>query len=313
MRTALRLAVVMASLGGAVAFAQQPVDPYGTADVAGPATEPAQPINPYGAYPAPPSYGYQPPTSGPGYVDGQPPAYQRGYYLYPTQGQPPVYYAPPCCCQPCQTQPTYQYQYQYPVYPTYALRPPVIVRKKPVRDGVRRFSLGVHGTAMWFNQNVGPDQVVLGGAGIQLRIRSKGRFGLELSQGFLGANLLNGNFQRQSFPFTFSLMFYIFPNQDTRHFNIYGLAGFGGMLDFVHLYDENGAWVEQDFLEFIGHVGAGAELRWKWFAIEADARFFGTVRDNSSTPAAYYNGVAGGPIPATNYGVSANAYLSFWF
>lgn len=301
MRTAWRLAVVMATLSGATAFAQQPVDPYGTADVAGPATEPAQPIDPYGQYPAP----YPPPPAQP------PPPPSYGY-----QPPPPTYYAPsPCCCNPCQQQPTYYpYQYQYPAYPTYALRAPTLVVKKPrLKDGVRRFSLGVHGTAMWFNQNVGPDQVVLGGAGIQLRIRSKGRFGLELNQSFLGANLLNGNFQRQSFPFTFSLMLYIFPNQDTRHFNIYGLAGFGGMLDIVHLYDQRGRFVEQDFLELIGHIGAGAELRWKWFAIEADVRLFGTVRDDSSTPAAYYSNVQGGPIPDKNYGVSANAYISFWF
>jgi hypothetical protein len=290
----------MATLGGATALAQQPVDPYGTADVAGPATDPAQPVDPYGGQVPPPPPAYPPPP--PGSYGYQPPP--QGYYQ--SSGS--------CCCNPCQQYQYYPYQYQYPAYPTYALRPPVVVvKRKPVRDGVRRFSLGVHGTAMWFNQTVGPDQVVLGGAGIQLRIRSKGRFGLELNQSFLGASLLNGNFQRQAFPFTFSLMFYIFPNQDTRHFNIYGLAGFGGMLDMVHLYDENGRFVEQDFLEFIGHVGAGAELRFKWFAIEADARLFGTVRDNTSTPAAYYNNVEGGPIPSSNYGVSANAYVSFWF
>jgi hypothetical protein len=296
MRTALKLAVVIATLGGAVAHAQQPVDPYGTADVAGPATDPAQPVNPYGQPPAPPAVPPPPPYTYP------PPSY--GY-------QPPTYYSP-CCCNPCQ-QYAPQQPYYYQPYPYYQLQRPVIVRKPRVKDGVRRFSLGVHGTAMWFNQNVGPDQVVLGGAGIQLRIRSKGRFGLELSQGFLGANLLNGNFQRQSFPFTFSLMFYVFPNQDTRHFNLYGIAGIGGMLDMVHLYDENGRFVEQDFMEFIGHVGAGAELRFKWFAIAADARFFGTVRDDSSAPGSYYRGVDGGPIPSSNYGVSANAYVNFWF
>jgi hypothetical protein len=295
MRTALSLAALIATTTFAgVAQAQQPVDPYDTADVAGPATEAAQPINPYG---------YAPPTEAP------PPAYTApqtgGYYQYPATTQYPVYAAPSCCCNPCQQ--------QYPVYPSYALRrPTMVVKQAPkVWDGVRRFSLGVHGTAMWMNQNVGNSQVVLGGAGFQLRVRSKGRFGLEINQGFLGFD--HNDYHRTSFPFQFSLMLYLFPNQDERHFNIYGLAGFGAMLDAVHVRDENNRMVEQDFLEWMGHVGLGTELRFKWFAIAADARLLGTLRDGSSTPARYYQGVQGGPIPDKNYGVSANAYINFWF
>ena len=34
-------------------------------------------------------------------------------------------------------------------------------------------------------------------------------------------------------------MFYIFPNKDTHHFNIYGLAGVGLVPDSVTLFDEN--------------------------------------------------------------------------
>jgi len=313
MRTRLSLIVTVAVLAiGTAAQAQQPVDPYGTAEVSGPASDPPQPINPYGypygygygQYPAPPVNGYQSPSTGPAQAPTTPPAYQDGYYLYPTQAsKPAVYYAPPTygygygysgCCGKCSTTCT------------------TLVRPRPT-ERIRRFSLGVHAGAFWINQTVGSESVVLGGAGLQLRIRSKGRFGLELNQSFLQASLANGNFVRSSFPFNFSLMLYLFPNKDDRHFNIYGLAGFGAMLDSVTLNDENRQRVTQDFLEWSGHLGLGLELRWKWFAIEADARATGLLLEKSSAPARYYAGVSGGPIPDKSWGISANAYISFWF
>jgi hypothetical protein len=162
-------------------------------------------------------------------------------------------------------------------------------------------------------QTVGSHDMVLGGAGFQLRIRSKGRFGFELSQSFLSASYYNGGFERSSFPFTVSPMFYLFPNQDSRHFNLYVLAGLGGMPDTVKLYDENGARVHQDFLEWELHAGAGAELRFRWFALAADVRVLGLFRDDTDRPARFYNGVAGGPIPDKSWGVQGNAYVNFWF
>src|SRR5262249_20391718 len=149
-------------------------------------------------------------------------------------------------------------------------------------ERIRRFSLGVHGAVMGINQTVGTHDVVMGGAGIQMRVRSKGRFGLELKQSFLHTEYWNGNFQRTSYPFTFSLMCYLMPNQDKRHFNMYGLAGFGAMLDTIRVRDENNNLASQDFLEWMGHVGLGFELRFKWFAIEADARLVGLLRDSHS-------------------------------
>jgi hypothetical protein len=315
MRIRWSLTVMSAVLAfGTAAQAQQPVDPYGTAEVAGSADDPPQPINPYGypygygygQYPAPPVNGYQEPSTGPAAAPATPPAYQDGYYLYPTKSsKPAVYYAPPAygygygyssgnCCGRCSTGCTQ------------------LSRPLPI-ERIRRFSLGVHAGAFWVNQSVAGHDVTLGGAGLQLRIRSKGRFGLELNQSFLQASLANGNFVRSSFPFTFSLMLYLFPNKDERHFNIYGLAGFGAMMDSVSLIDENNSRVNQDFLEWMGHVGGGLEMRWKWFAIEADARVTGLLLEKSSAPARYYAGVSGGPIPDKSWGVQANAFMSFWF
>jgi hypothetical protein len=190
---------------------------------------------------------------------------------------------------------------------------PVLTLRRPgPKEKVRRVSLGIHGTALYINQSHNED-MVLGGVGLQLRIRSKGRFGVEISQGFLWGSAVANNLQRTSFPFDFSLMFYVFPNKDERHFNLYGLAGVGAMADSINVRNEYGHKVDQDFLEFNGHIGAGAELRFKWFALEADARLIGWVRDNSDHPATYYGSVNGAPVQDKSWGASGNLYVNFWF
>lgn len=309
MRISVSLAsAAVALLVASAARAQQPINPYQagseTVDAAAPV---AQPIDPYSAYPAPPAYGYQAPAQGPTQT-ASPPSYQQGYYLYAAPGQPPVYYAPPptpyhcagacACARACCS--------------GYAT-PCVRLRPKRVWDGVRRFSLGVHAGFLTLNQQVGHDQVTLGGAGFQLRLRSKGRFGFEASQSFLHGSYWHGNWQRDSFPFSLSLMFYIFPNRDAHHFNLYLLGGVGVVPDSVQLYDENHVKVTQDFTELEAHAGLGAELRFKWFGIEADGRIIGLWRDDSDRPAAYYGDVKGAPVPPSSYGVQGNLYLSIWF
>ena len=311
MRISVSLAVAASILAvGAVARAQQPLQPYETdttETVAQPAPiQPApapvpvqQPIDPYSAYPAPPAYGYQAPAAGPP-ATPSPPSYQQGYYLYPTAGQAPVYYAPPpsscCCC--CQRRCGYH------------LAPPL---RRHVWDGVRRFSLGVHAGFLALNQQVGSDQVMLGGAGFQLRLRSAGHWGFEAEQSFLHGSYWGGAWQRDTFPFQLSLMFYLFPNRDAHHFNLYGLAGVGLVADSVTLNDENRQQVTQDFTELEVHAGVGAELRFKWFGIEADARYVNLWRDDSSTPASFYGNLKGAPVQASSYGIQTNVYLSLWF
>ena len=309
MRWILALVTSLAAAGAA--RADEPMNPYQEApppdEAPPPVDTPAAPINPYGTqgpgygqpvYPPPGTYGYQPPT--PGQYQSTPPNYQQGYYLYAAPGQPPVYYAPP---------------------PTIYVRPRLRcggmlcgtrrVAKK--WDGVRRFSLGVHGDVLWVNQSIGRDDMVLGGAGFHLRLRSKGRFGVEFSQSFLHADYWNGGFVRNSYPFMMSLMLYIFKNEDTRHFNIYFAGGVGVMPDSVKVRLQPGDEREQDFLEWMLHLGIGAELRFKWFAIEADVRGLAMALDPTDYPARYYDGIQGGPIPDGSFGVQGKLSLSLWF
>jgi hypothetical protein len=303
LRLILVVATLCVSLGGAQG--QTLVDPYTTTSPA--VTEPAQPMNPY-----PNPYGYYPPPATAPVV--QPPpltpvAPVQPYNPYGTVG------CMPQCCVPCPPQP--QGYYYYPQAPLYYSRPvvPVYRLTKPVVVGprIRRFSLGVHGTVMGVSQKIGDRDMVMGGAGIQLRIRSKGRFGFELKQDFLKGSFMNGEFERSSYPFAFSLMLYVFPNEDTRHFNIYFLAGLGAMADSVRLRNPQGYMVTQNFLEGLGQLGAGLELRWKWFAIAADARFLGLIRDSSTPPGSYYGDIDGAPVPKKSWGWQGNAYINFWF
>jgi hypothetical protein len=146
-----------------------------------------------------------------------------------------------------------------------------------------------------------------------MRMRSSGRFGFEMAQDFLHASYWGGNFQRDSFPFTMSLMFYIFPNSDARHFNLYGLGGVGIMSDVVTVRDEYSSQAQQSFTEFTTHAGLGAELRFRWFGIEADARYIWMWRDSSGAPAIYYGDITNAPVPKTTQGIQGNVYLSLWF
>ena len=118
------------------------------------------------------------------------------------------------------------------------------VREEAVWDGARRFSLGAHAGFLTLNQTVGNDRS-RSAAPLQLRLRSAGRWGFEASQSFFHGSYWSGAWQRDAFPFSLSLMFYIFPNEVARHFNLYGVAGIGLVADSVTLNDENRRQVTQ--------------------------------------------------------------------
>ncbi len=250
----------------------------------------------------------QPPSDdGYGYVTEAPPA--------PAQVIPVVPIAPP-------PPPVYQQNYYY--YPTYApprryyyvpVAPCPVNCVKPVRkwDGVRRVSLGFHVSVLGINQHIDQDRVVLGGAGFQLRVRNKGHLGFEASQSFIHGSFRQGGYERTSFPLSLSFMAYLFPNEDSRHFNLYAAVGGGVMPDLVRVRFAPGDYRSQDFFEWEGHAGLGAELRFHWFAIEADARVVGLIRENDDRPAIYYAGVADGPIADKSWGLTGNVNVSFWF
>lgn len=292
---------------------------------------------------APPGYGYYPQPGypqqaypQPGY---QPPAYPQPAYPQPYYALPP----PP---------PAYPYQQPYyapapaPYYPGQILPPPAYyppavvaparpIYRRPVRlqqpyscsggscrysaewnraERPRYFSIGGHLTSMSFNQQIGDQNVTLKGGGLELRFRGRGHFGLEASLDFLHGDFsLNGPVMRDSIPFQLSALLYFWKNSDANHFNIYLLGGLGVIGTTMTLNDQNNAEVKQTFTEYEAHLGVGAELRFKWFALRADVRGLSLWRDDSQTPASYYTNVDGGPVPAQSYGVQGTVGTAIWF
>jgi hypothetical protein len=301
----------------ATAAAQEPMNPYDAPPVvvAPPAAVvPGTVLQPYGqpmapAVPAP----YGAPTPG---------------YYYPPTG-----YAAP--------------MYSYPPPPVYYVRPVVKPRKLRCNGGwcqaqqapvgkARLFSIGARFSVLGIDQSINGHDVVMPGGGVQLRFRTRGRFGLELAADFLhgkfSADATAGEAKpasatpgtttpyfhiadvtRDSIPVTLSMLFYIFPNDDARIFNLYFLGGVGVVSTNMQLTDENGQSVKQGFTEWEGHLGIGAELRFRWLAIQADVRGIALSRDDSSAPASYYAGVSGGPVPKSSTGGQGTLGATIWF
>lgn len=312
MRNLLTLSATFASLFAGSAFADEPIDPYTGAPVQALPATPEQPI--YQEMPPQPAY----PVTPQPYVVGQ----QPGYYYPPTGYSAPMYSYPP--------PPTY---YVTPVPPRRArcgscCAPCATAAPRP---HVRWFSIGARLTALALDQQINNQDVVLGGAGLQLRLRTRGRFAFEGSVDFLhgsfdagpqtspnppgttGPYFHVGNVTRDSIPVALSLMLYIFPNQDERVFNLYFLGGLGAVNTTMGLTDENGNKVKQQFTEFEGHLGVGAELRFRWIALQADVRGLALTRDDKDRPGSYYSGVDGGPVPANTMGVQGNVGATLWF
>jgi hypothetical protein len=228
---------------------------------------------------------------------------------------PGYYYPPPGYAAPI---------YAYPPPAPYAPPPPRRWKRRPIvavaaapappQARARFFALGVRGGFLALNQEIGGKALTLAGAGIEMRFRTRGRFGMEASLDVLhGSGTLNGTVERDSYPFQLSALFYIFPNSDDHHFNLYFLGGAGVVSTNMKLNDEHNQQVTQGFTEYEAHLGGGLELRLKWFALRADVRGLALFRNEDDTPASFYANVDGGPVPHRSYGVQGTLGASIWF
>lgn len=201
----------------------------------------------------------------------------------------------PYCCygygvRYYRVQPYYQYVYPAP--------PPA-----------PRWSLGLHATGVTTNQMFDKDAVVLGGAGGHLRFRGY-RWAGELAADVLGGSYVDSQITRISVPIQFSALLYLIPE---GVFNLYLVGGFRVQpthmtLDFPNLHRE------QNFAEFGFHGGIGAEISLSYsFALTADVRFFGLIRDDNNPAGKFYDGVDAGIVPRDTIGLQFSAGVSFRF
>jgi hypothetical protein len=202
--------------------------------------------------------------------------------------------AQPCCwgyrVRYYRVQPYYQYLY-------YAPPPPP------------RWSLGVHATGITTNQMFDKDAVILGGAGGHLRLRGY-RWAGELAVDVMGGSYLEGHISRVSVPLQLSAMLYLIPE---GRFNLFLLGGMRVQPTTMKL-DYPSFQRRQTFAEFGLHGGVGAEIVLSHgFALTTDLRFFGMLRDDSSAPGKFYEGVHDGVLPRDTIGLQLNAGISFRF
>jgi hypothetical protein len=286
------------------------------APVAAPApvvVAPAAPMVVAPAAPVAPLYTAPPPVApaAPVYMNGPVwivPAQPGVQPVLPQQLPPPPVFVQPQQNPNCVTVPPYRGTYLSPVRRPFKARtlyqPP---RGPAVGMGLRFSALGIS------SQEIFGEKVSLYGAGLQLRFRNQGHWGFELGMDALRANIGNGAFVRTSYPFSFAPMLYLFKNRPENHFNIYGVAGFGLMADDVKLYEGSSQERRQQFWEVLGHLGGGAELRFRYLALFADMRLIGMLLDDSSHDGQFYQGIEGGPIPASSLGYKANVGAMLWF
>ena len=333
MRTSLFVAAACLSLHVAPAFAQQPGYPY--------------------PYPYPYQYQYPTQGPGPAapVAQPQPPPAQTGgvviiqsplpVLVQPAPAQPPppaapaagpgYYYPPPGWAAPIYSYPPPPYQQQAPRLPVYRAqpaprsaspcrgscpgnRPGASAAGSSGEDRARFFSVGLRLSALSLNQTIGGKNTTLGGGGIEVRFRSRGRVGLEASLESLHGDFEQGGaIRRDTVPLQLSLLVYIFPNADSRHFNLYFLGGAGVSSTRMQLIDPKGDEVQQDFREWDLHMGVGTELRFKWLALRADVRGLKLWRDDRDNDGRWYGDVDGAPVPQTSVGVQGTVGAAIWF
>lgn len=348
MRKFVVLAFVVVGAAGPARAQQGPLDPYG-AQIEQPGQGYAAPAN---AYP-PPAYPYQAPAAAyppppvypppqpqlpagvptPGYYY-PPPGYAAPIYSYPP---PPVYYVrPPVTrrpvlnCAACVERPEDRARFF-----SIGMRGTVLgINQKINGQGVvmggvgfqmrfrTRGRFGMEASVdilhAGFNDHGNPPlaDATTGDSGTSGGAPSSppptGGFNTPGSTSG-GPYFHSGPVTRDSVPVTLSALVYIFPNQDSHIFNLYFLGGMGVVATTMGLTDEWGAPVKQSFSEFETHLGVGMELRFHWFALQADVRGIGLWRDDSSAPGAYYTGVDGAPVPANSWGLQGSAGAAFWF
>ena len=118
---------------------------------------------------------------------------------------------------------------------------------------------------------------------------------------------------RESMPIQLNLMAYVFENTDDRVFNLYFLGGAGFSTTRMTLIDPSWTEVQQNFYEWTAQGGVGMELRFRFFALRADARMIGMFRDERHLPSPFYADVDGAPVPRRSIGGMGTLGAAFWF
>lgn len=166
------------------------------------------------------------------------------------------------------------------------------------------------------NQKIGDHPTILLGGEGALRYRTRGRFGIEGSIGYLHGKFTQEDeaqtLRRDSLPFVISGLFYLFPAAQTHAFNLYTTTGLGLSYDRLRFDQAAAMSSSQELLEVLFQAGLGVEYRYHWFALQAEVRAIALYRTDALDGASY-NGTTPAPIPLWSVGAMGTLGLSVAF
>lgn len=288
-----------------------------------PAAPPQQPVAPPPAMPPPPPPALlPPPPPPPGGVTG--PVYFNGpVYIIPAtpSGQPWPMAAPPQPMQPMQPPEALPPPPQVHVQEAAPPRIVVAPHRRPASPPIAqpRLGLALRMSGLWTEQRLYGVNLLMLGAGAQLRLRLVDRLVLEGAVDIVGAEHHGGVLKRTSYPVQLALLMYLRPYRPGVHFNVYALAGGGLVPSKIHVDDGLAPAREISATEGAVQGGVGFELRLGRFALFSDARalglwYLGKPEDVAGTPPGEGSGLAPRQplVPASSYGWTFNAGVMLW-
>ncbi len=179
----------------------------------------------------------------------------------------------------------------------------------------RRWGIGLRASVTGINQTVAGEDNVMSGGGVFSRFRMSPHWGFEVGLDGQAGAFGDDRFKRSAFIPTASITLHLIPRGP---FDLFVLGGIGGVFSSVEVQNPPGhpnlSVGRQNFGEFQGHLGVGAELRLgRMFGITADVRYIGRVLDTSSQDGRWYKDVDDGVIPKTSQGFQASLGLMLHF
>jgi hypothetical protein len=188
-------------------------------------------------------------------------------------------------------------------------------------NGAQKWGVGFHLTGMGLgpaetDDDAGlgddPEQLDLGGAGLQVRYRLNRRWEFEAEIDHVAGELENGGLARDYKSMTLAAMFHINPNSQWT-WSVIG--GFGGGTDdvrFVEMADGKPSTRNATFSHGHVHLGVALERRFENIGVGAQLRAVGMGRNEEDADGPLFEG-SDEPTPREEGGGRFNLHVTYYF
>jgi hypothetical protein len=148
----------------------------------------------------------------------------------------------------------------------------------------------------------GANGIDMAGAGLIVRWRISGLFGLELGLDGVRGELDGGAYVRETSAATLAATFHLTPRS---RWDLYLLAGLGAATDKVSFLDAGGMQVDEEIKETLLRLGGGVEFRWEHLGIGAELAGVAWFRNDPDGPPA--------TVPTRSGGGQFSLFASLYF